>query len=488
MSGHAATLGSPPRWRPRVGACLDGRDPSPCRRSRLACVSWARLSAAPIDGVKVRGALSPSRAGDFMSCPLLFRFRTIDRLPEGSSPDAVRGTLVHKVLEDIFDLPAAERTPEPRRTPARARLGACCCEPSRRQAREVAADGLDEPAWLDSCRTPCSTAGSPWRTRPGWSRPSARSSSRPCSTPGCSLRGIVDRLDDRARRRAADRRLQDRAARRGEGFESKALFQLRFYALILWRTRGVVPRMLQLVYLGSTSEMRPLRARRGRPARHRAQGRRAVGGDRAGQGDRRLPAQPRQQCDWCAHKAHLPGLGRHAATPHAAVAWAAPRRRPDVAHGIRLDRGARAASAASRRPGRGRRRRRRCRRGAAAGSSPSWKCTVHARRSSLDGRRHRSRSGASGFSARISSSISRVRPAALGRLTVARGSCSSSSSRLAIMARSASKVAPGSSGPVLLEQRPRSRDSQPHMSKACRAARVERAARAAAPPRRGSRP
>ena len=27
-------------------------------------------------------ALSPSRAADFMTCPLLYRFRVIDRLPE----------------------------------------------------------------------------------------------------------------------------------------------------------------------------------------------------------------------------------------------------------------------------------------------------------------------------------------------------------------------------------------------------------------------
>src|SRR3954462_2424754 len=66
----------------------------------------------PVDGVDVLGALSPSRAGDFLSCPLLYRFRTIDKLPEPYSPDAVRGTVVHKVLEDLFDLPAAERTPE----------------------------------------------------------------------------------------------------------------------------------------------------------------------------------------------------------------------------------------------------------------------------------------------------------------------------------------------------------------------------------------
>src|SRR5215210_4362317 len=65
-----------------------------------------------VDGVRVLGAISPSRASDFMTCPLMFRFRTVDRLPETSSVDAVRGTLVHKVLEDLFSLPAAERTPE----------------------------------------------------------------------------------------------------------------------------------------------------------------------------------------------------------------------------------------------------------------------------------------------------------------------------------------------------------------------------------------
>jgi len=69
------------------------------------------VEATPVDGVAVVGSLSPSRAGDFMTCPLLYRFRTIDRLPEPSSPDAVRGTVVHKVLEDLFDLPATERTP-----------------------------------------------------------------------------------------------------------------------------------------------------------------------------------------------------------------------------------------------------------------------------------------------------------------------------------------------------------------------------------------
>ena len=55
-------------------------------------------------------ALSPSRAADFMQCPLMYRFRVVDRIPTAPSPAAARGTLVHAVLERLFDLPAEQRT------------------------------------------------------------------------------------------------------------------------------------------------------------------------------------------------------------------------------------------------------------------------------------------------------------------------------------------------------------------------------------------
>ena len=57
-------------------------------------------------------ALSPSRASDFMQCPLLYRFRVIDKLPEPPTQAMARGTLVHGVLENLFVSPAAERTRE----------------------------------------------------------------------------------------------------------------------------------------------------------------------------------------------------------------------------------------------------------------------------------------------------------------------------------------------------------------------------------------
>ena len=46
-----------------------------------------------------------------MTCPLLYRFRVIDKIPEPPTTATARGTLVHAVLERLFDQPAAGRTP-----------------------------------------------------------------------------------------------------------------------------------------------------------------------------------------------------------------------------------------------------------------------------------------------------------------------------------------------------------------------------------------
>ena len=75
----------------------------------------AAESVPPVVLPSAPASLSPSRASDFMQCPLLYRFRVIDRLPEKPSEAATRGTLVHAVLERLFDAPAAERT-APRRS------------------------------------------------------------------------------------------------------------------------------------------------------------------------------------------------------------------------------------------------------------------------------------------------------------------------------------------------------------------------------------
>jgi RecB family exonuclease len=124
----------------------------PAQAAPAASGSPAERRSTPVDGVTVLGALSPSRASDFMTCPLLYRYRTIDRLPEEPSADALRGTLVHKVLEDLFDLPSRTRTPEQARdllTPTWDAL----LEAEPGLAELFTGEGPDVAEWLTSCRS-----------------------------------------------------------------------------------------------------------------------------------------------------------------------------------------------------------------------------------------------------------------------------------------------------------------------------------------------
>ena len=56
--------------------------------------------------------LSPSAVSEYENCPQLYKYRKIDKLPEPPSLDAERGTLVHTVLQDLFEFPSNDRTPE----------------------------------------------------------------------------------------------------------------------------------------------------------------------------------------------------------------------------------------------------------------------------------------------------------------------------------------------------------------------------------------
>ena len=121
------------------------------------------------------------------------------------------------------------------------------------------------------------------------------------------LRGFVDRVDVSPDGRI---RVVDYKTGRspGPGFEAKALFQMKFYALVLWRTRGVVPSMLQLVYLGNAEILRYV------PDEHdlRATERKVEAVWRAIRhaeetGDWR--PSPSRMCDWCAHQALCPAYG-----------------------------------------------------------------------------------------------------------------------------------------------------------------------------------
>lgn len=201
----------------------------------------------------MRPAISPSRAADYKQCPLKYRLRTIDRLEEAPSPAAARGTLVHAVLEEIFELPARERTPEAARALLPGRWAALVAERPELAEMLTTDPKLTEDSWF-------SEAGrltDRWFTLEDPSRlePAEREVKVEVEIDGLTLRGIVDRVDVAP---AGQVRVVDYKTGRtpGPGFEGKALFQMKFYGLVMWRRTGRVPDLLQLVYLGDGTVIR----------------------------------------------------------------------------------------------------------------------------------------------------------------------------------------------------------------------------------------
>jgi putative RecB family exonuclease len=200
-----------------------------------------------------RNSLSPSRASDFMACPLLYRFRVIDHLPETPSIDALRGSVVHRVLEALFDLPAVDRTHE-RANVLLAPVWQEFVEREPELAQMFGDETTDLAAWLEQCRDLLGryfALEDPQRLEPA--EREVHVATRLES--GLLLHGYIDRVDVSA---AGDVRIVDYKTGRSptEFFELKALFQMKFYALVVWRTRGVIPRMLQLIYLGNGEVLR----------------------------------------------------------------------------------------------------------------------------------------------------------------------------------------------------------------------------------------
>ena len=249
-------------------------------------------------------ALSPSRAADFMTCPLLYRFRVIDRLPEPPTTATARGTLVHAALERLFDLPAAERIPEAARTLLAAEWDRLAAEEPDLVA--LFENEAERAEWLASATAIVDayfTLEDPRRLEPAEREAYVETTLES----GLRLRGYIDRLDVAP---GGEIRIVDYKTGRAprEAYEASALFQMKFYALVIWRLRGQVPRLLQLMYLAegevlrySPDESDLLATERKVAALWKAIERARDAGD--------WRPRPSRLCDWCNHKALCPEFG-----------------------------------------------------------------------------------------------------------------------------------------------------------------------------------
>lgn len=196
--------------------------------------------------MKRRIALSPSRVNDYHRCPLLYRFRAIDRLPEPKTKPQVKGTLVHACLEDLHklprplrDYPAAVKRLKPN--------WATMCENDPELLELIP----EEDTYDFLCESRALLKGYFHLENPqGFDAHACEMYVDTVLPNGVPVRGFIDRVDaaPTGQVRVVDYKTGKKPAPQ---FEHDARLQMQFYALVYWRLYDVVPEVTRLLYLKS---------------------------------------------------------------------------------------------------------------------------------------------------------------------------------------------------------------------------------------------
>ena len=188
--------------------------------------------------------LSPSRASDFIQCPKLFEYKTIQRLPEPTTIYQARGTAAHTALENLFDLEPGERNAEVlydlfRRAWSEMR--------GEEEYRGLFESVDDERAWglasMELLRNYFTVEN------PAVITPLERELDMLEElADGVTIRGILDRLDETAE---GDLVILDYKTGKAppERFAGAAFFALKIYAALIRKKTGRTPREVRLLYL-----------------------------------------------------------------------------------------------------------------------------------------------------------------------------------------------------------------------------------------------
>lgn len=276
---------------------------------------------ARMDELTLKATLSPSRIADFNGCPLKFRYRNIDRFAERPGIEAFRGTVVHKVLEDLFDLPRPDRT-----------LEYAVADLQRAFDHEFAENpdarfAIDsELQWPDDGRpASAESIASFMAALPQYieryfvvEHPDTFDAThrekyvRGQLDDDLWLHGFVDRIDVAP---TGDVRIVDYKTGKAPSanFQDKALFQLKCYAL-LWQMEHDVPvRRLMMLFLGSGDRLvhdpKPVEIERVTDQVRTVWNAMKLANDRA-----EWEARPSKLCDWCSFQAKCPAKGGTAPT------------------------------------------------------------------------------------------------------------------------------------------------------------------------------
>ncbi|HTX63399.1 MAG TPA: PD-(D/E)XK nuclease family protein [Acidimicrobiales bacterium] len=248
-------------------------------------------------------SLSPTRVTSFTDCPLAFRLRSIDRLPEPPSPHAAKGTLVHRVLERlVWEHAGHERTPEV----ASAELERAWTE--LQEDAEYLALGLDEGAATEFLADAAQLVSNYFALEdPATVDAAGVEICLEAQLDGLVLRGIIDRLDlnptgglvviDYKTGRAP-----------GERYEKAKLTGVHLYALLCEQALGKVPVEVRLLHLReplSITATPSIQTLRGQRVRTQAVWK-AI--ERACELDDFQP-RPSPLCDFCGYHEWCPAFG-----------------------------------------------------------------------------------------------------------------------------------------------------------------------------------
>src|SRR5262245_1654527 len=194
--------------------------------------------------VDVPTSRSPSRVEQFTSCPLAFRFSSIEKLPEAPSIHATRGSLVHRALELAFSRPAPERTP------ALFRRSLHAARAEFRELPEFVALRLTAEE-IDEFDAECDRLVDTYLRMedPQAVHPIGLELRLSASVGSLELRGIIDRLELRGGELVVTDYKTGRAP--SLNWEQRSLAGVHFYSFLCEQVFGRRPVAIRLLYLSS---------------------------------------------------------------------------------------------------------------------------------------------------------------------------------------------------------------------------------------------
>ncbi|MEY4444728.1 MAG: hypothetical protein RL301_807 [Actinomycetota bacterium] len=244
--------------------------------------------------------LSPSRMADYENCPQLYKYRVIDQIPEEISLDAERGTLIHSILETLHGATRNLRNLEHAKS-----IAPEIWLKQKSEKPELTKLVTDEKEWFDRVHALLENYF-------GLEDPMTFDATHleihleHQIDENILFHGYVDRLDIAP---TGEVRIVDYKTGKAPkpGWQEKALFQLRFYGLMWWRSKGEIPKLLQLIYLGDRQILKEQPTESSLTATEK----RAIQIGAAIKNsfkDDLWPTKPSKLCGWCSFKGICPAF------------------------------------------------------------------------------------------------------------------------------------------------------------------------------------